>query len=89
MEDSIGSDPSNSESQSVASGASTGEEDNESLSPSEEDSSDAGERPPSPTEDAPKDTNHENDLSNTIRQRRDEDKRKGRAVSKQLVRPLC
>ncbi|KAI9440499.1 apoptosis-antagonizing transcription factor [Lactarius indigo] len=75
-------DPSNSESQSVASEASTSEEGNESLSSSEEDSGNAGESFP-PTKDAPKDAN-ENDLSNTIRQRRDEDKRKGRAVSKQL-----
>jgi len=76
-------DPSDSESQSVASKASISEEENEPLSPNEEDSGNAGEWLPSPTKDAPKDTNHENDLSNTIRQRRDEDKRKGRALSKQ------
>ncbi|KAH9000257.1 apoptosis-antagonizing transcription factor [Lactarius akahatsu] len=87
-EDAVGSDfqdspdLSNSESQSVASGASTSEEDNESLSQSEEDSNKVGEFLP-PTKDAPKNAN-ENDLSNTIRQRRDEDKKKGRAVSKQL-----
>ncbi|KAH9176021.1 apoptosis-antagonizing transcription factor [Lactarius sanguifluus] len=87
-EDAVGSDfqdspdLSNSESQSVASEASTSEEDNESLSQSEEDSDKAGGFLP-PTKDAPKNAN-ENDLSNTIRQRRDEDKRKGRAVSKQL-----
>ncbi|KAH9072166.1 apoptosis-antagonizing transcription factor [Lactarius deliciosus] len=76
-------DLSNSESQSVASEASTSEEeDNESLSQSKEDSDKAGEFLP-PTKDAPKNAN-ESDLSNTIRQRRDEDKRKGRAVSKQL-----
>ncbi|KAI9464579.1 apoptosis-antagonizing transcription factor [Lactarius psammicola] len=90
-EDAVGSgfqssaDRSNSESQSVASEASPGEEDNELLSPSEEDGSNAGDWSPiPPTKDAPKDANHENDISNTIRQRRDEDKRKGRAVSKQL-----
>ncbi|KAH9036332.1 apoptosis-antagonizing transcription factor [Lactarius pseudohatsudake] len=87
-EDAVGSDfqdspdLSNSESQSVASEASTSEEDNESLSQSEEDSDKAGKFLP-PTKDAPKNAN-ENDLSNTIRQRRDEDERKGRAVSKQL-----
>ncbi|KAH9004658.1 apoptosis-antagonizing transcription factor [Lactarius hatsudake] len=87
-EDAVGSDfqdspdLSNSESQSVASEASTSEEDNESLSQSKEDSDEAGEFLP-PTKDAPKNAN-ENDLSKTIRQRRDEDKRKGRAVSKQL-----
>ncbi len=94
-EDAVGSgfqdspDPSNSESQSVVSEASTSGEDNEPLSPSEEDGSNAGEWPPfPPTKDAPKDANHENDISNTIRRRRDEDKRKGGAVSKQLVSPL-
>jgi hypothetical protein len=68
--------------------ASTNEEDDEPLSPGEEEDGNAGEWPPSPhTKDAPKDANHESDLPNAIRQRRDEDKRKGKAVSKQLVGP--
>jgi len=87
-EDAVGSGfqdspgPSSSESQSEAG---TSEEDNEHLSQSADDSSNAGEWPPSPsTKDAPDDANHEADLRSTIRQRRDEDKRKGKAVSQQL-----
>ena len=88
-DDAVGSDSpdsGDSESQIVPGEASTSGGDNEPLSPSERDSN-AGE-PPSPTKDSPKDANYENDLSNTIRQRRDEDKRKGRSVSKQLVSAL-
>lgn len=82
------SDPSSSESRCVTNGPSSDEEDDQALSPSEEASGNAGKSPPFlPTKDAPKDANYENDLSN-IRQRRDEDKRKGRAVSKQLVSPV-
>lgn len=89
-EDAIGSGFPNSpgSSDSEKSEASTSEEDDEPLSPGEEEDSNAGEWSPSPpTKDAPKDANHESDLPNTIRQRRDEDKRKGKAVSKQLVGP--
>jgi protein AATF/BFR2 len=89
-EDAVGSGfrdspgPSASESQSEAG---TSEED---LSQSADESGNAREWSPSQqTKDAPKDANHEADLRSTIRQRRDEDKRKGRAISQQLVGPLC
>jgi protein AATF/BFR2 len=34
-------------------------------------------------------SNHEKDLATTVRQRRDEDRKKGRAVTKQLVSVAC
>jgi len=83
-EDAVGSDLRDSTRSESASEVNTSEDDNEPLSPSEEDSGNAGEPPLSSAKGVSEDANHESDLPNTIRQRRDEDKRKGRAVSKQL-----
>ncbi|KAI0272673.1 apoptosis-antagonizing transcription factor [Gloeopeniophorella convolvens] len=79
------SDP---ESRNSASEASSDEDDDDEISsPSEaEDDNEGEEVPPPRTATAAREDNEglENDLSNVIRKRRDEDRTKGKAVSKQL-----
>jgi protein AATF/BFR2 len=75
-------------SQSSSSEGSSGEEDEEEkgLSPGEEEIASEDERPTlRHNQDIEENPSHEKDLSTTVRQRRDEDREKGKVVTKQLV----
>jgi protein AATF/BFR2 len=74
-------------SQSSSSEGSSGEEDEEKgLSPGEEEIASEDERPTlRHNQDIEENPSHERDLSTIVRQRRDEDREKGKAVTKQLV----
>jgi protein AATF/BFR2 len=74
-------------SQSSSSEGSSGEEDEEKgLSSGEEEIASEDERPTlRHNQDIEENPSHERDLSTTVRQRRDEDREKGKAVTKQLV----
>jgi protein AATF/BFR2 len=51
----------------------------------EEDASEDEQPAPTNNQDIQENSSHENDLATTVRRRRDEDRKKGRAVTKQLV----
>jgi len=73
---------SNSISPSLSQGSSIEEEQEQALSPSEEEGRSEGEQS---SLQGDQETNHEKELSTTIRQRRDQDRKKGKVVTKQLV----
>lgn len=59
------------------------------MSTGEEDANEDEQLTPRANQDIQENPTHEKDLSTTVRQRRDEDRKKGKAVTKQLVNLVC
>jgi protein AATF/BFR2 len=92
--DALGDSPDQDESasQPISSEGSASEEDEDEeniQSPRKEEASEGEQSTQSNSQNIQENSSHKKDLATTVRQRRDEDRKKGRAVTKQLVSIAC